>query len=100
MGWLGSVKRLEGVIAGHQLHGSFQVTGDSAGTENHSWMCERGNGEQEVGEDFVFYGARETDLGIFQPVQVSAIKRGCWRVLKRAAKMIEGMENQPYTGRT
>lgn len=49
---------------------------------------------------FVFYGARETDLGIFQPVQVSAIKRGCWRVLKRAAKMIEGMENQPYTGRT
>lgn len=26
MGWLGSVKRLEGVIAGHQLHGSFQVT--------------------------------------------------------------------------
>lgn len=47
-----------------------------------------------------FYGTGETNLGIFHPVQVSAFKKGCWRVLKRATKMIEGLENWPYRGRT
>jgi len=45
-----------------------------------------------------FYGTGEVDLGILHAVQVSAFKRGCWRVLKRATKMIEGLEKWPYRG--
>lgn len=35
-------------------------------------------------------------MGILHPVQASAFKRGCWRVLKRATKLIEGLEKRPY----
>lgn len=69
-------------------------------TEFHCWVCERGNGAQELGKDFVFYGPGETDLGILQPIQVSVFNRGWWRALKRAAEMMEGLEKQLWMGRT
>lgn len=32
--------------------------------------------------------------------QVSVFNRGCWRALKREAEMMEGLEEQPWMGRT
>lgn len=84
----------------HQLNGSFLAMCDVLAKRlNEILGCVRVEMVNRSQERILpFYGTEETNLGILHPVQVSAFNRGCWRVLKRATKMIEGLEKWPYRG--
>lgn len=84
----------------HQLNGSFlEVCGVLAKRLNKILECVRGETVSRCWERILpLCGAEETDSGTLHPVQVSAFKRGCWRVLKRATKVIERLEKQLYRG--
>lgn len=83
-----------------QLNGSFlAMHGVSGKRLNKILKCVRGETVSRCWERILpLCGAGETDSGILHPVQVSTFKRGCWRVLKRATKMIERLEKQLYKG--
>lgn len=83
-----------------QLSGSFlAMCGVLDKRPNKILECVRGEIVSRCWEKILpLCGAEETGSGILHPIQVSAFKRGCWRVLKRATKMIERLEKQLYRG--
>lgn len=84
----------------HQLSEKFLSACGVLGKRlNQTLECVRGEIVSRCWEKILpFCGAGETDSGILHPLQVSAFKKGCWRVLKRATKMIERLEKQLYRG--
>lgn len=77
-----------------QLNGSIMAMCDGLAKRlNEALGCMRAETVSRSWERILpFYGTGEADLGILHPVQVSAFQRGCWKVLKRATKLIEGLE--------
>lgn len=93
LGWFVLCQGWREVVVEHQLNGTFlAMCVLSPKRLNEVLGCVR---RERI---LPFYGTGEADSGILHPVQVSAFKRGCWKVLKRATKMIEGLEKWPYKG--